>query len=91
MTKAACLAASLRLLVLFFTNFLPVALSRQRLFHALFFAGFEIERMPLYFLDDVFLLDFAFEAAEGIFQGLSLLHSNFRQYLHPQTFPVWIE
>jgi hypothetical protein len=32
----------------------------------------------------------AFEAAEGVFQRFTLLNSNFRQSLHPQTFPVWI-
>ena len=79
-----------RLLILFFANLLPVPLASQRLFHALLLAGFQIERMPLYLFNNVFRLYLAFEAAEGVFQRFSLLNSNFRQYLHPQTFPVWI-
>jgi len=90
MTRAALLSGPLRLLILLLANLLPVPLASQRLFHALFLAGFQIERMPLYLFDNVFRLYLAFEAAEGVFQRLTLLDPNFRQYLHPQTFPVWI-
>jgi len=90
MTRAALLSGPLRLLILLLANLLPVPFASQRLLYALFLAWFQVERMPLYFLDDVFRLYLAFEAAEGIFQWFTLLHSNFRQYLHPQTFPVWM-
>ena len=77
--RAAFLAALSRMLVLFLTNLLPVPLASQRLFHALFLAGFQVERMPLYFLDDVFRLYLTLEAAEGIFQWFALLYPYFRQ------------
>ncbi len=32
--------------------------------------------MSLHFLDDVFSLHFAFEAAQGIFKGFAFLYSN---------------
>lgn len=35
--------------------------------------------MALYFLDDVFLLHFPLKAPECVFEGLSLLQSDFRQ------------
>ena len=35
--------------------------------------------MSFHFFDDVFLLHFALEAAQGVFQGLTLLQPNFRQ------------
>lgn len=90
MTKGRIDAAlSLRLLVLFLAYLLPVPLASQRFFHALLLAGFQVKRMPLYFLDDVFCLYLTFEAAEGILQRLALLHSYFRQYSHPQTSPIW--
>ncbi len=66
-------------LVLLFSDLLTVALTSQRLFHALFLARLQIEGMPLDLFNDVFGLYLAFEAAEGIFQWLSLLQSNFRQ------------
>ena len=36
-------------------------------------------------LNDIFLLDFSFEAAKGIFQRLTFLESYFRQPKHPLT------
>jgi hypothetical protein len=47
--------------------------------------------MPLYLFNDVFLLYLTLEAAEGIFQRLTLLYPYFRQYSHPQTVPFRIE
>ena len=41
--------------------------------------------MPLDFFNDVFLLDFAFEAAKGVFERLPFLESHFRQTGHPLT------
>jgi len=79
MTRAALLSGPLRLLILLLANLLPVPFASQRLLYALFLAWFQVERMPLYFLDNVFRLYLTFEAAEGIFQWLALLYSNFRQ------------
>ena len=53
-------------LILLFTSLFPVALARERCFHALFLTGLQVKRMPLYFLDDVLCLDFSLEAAEGV-------------------------
>jgi hypothetical protein len=51
------------------------------LLHAAFLARFQIEGMPLDFLDldNVLLLDFALEPAHGVFKRFSLLHPNFGQ------------
>jgi len=53
-------------LVLLFPGLFTAALSGQRFFYALLFTRLEIEGMTLHFLDDVLLLDFAFETPEGI-------------------------
>ena len=37
------------------------------------------------FLDDVFLLDFSFETPQSVFDGFTILNSNFRQLVHPQS------
>ena len=66
-------------LVLLFASFLPAALARQRFFHTLLFAGLQVKGVTLNLLDDVFLLHFALETAQCIFEGFSLLQSNFCQ------------
>ena len=53
--------------ILFLTRLLAITFARQGFLHPAFFAGFQVERMPLNFLDNVLLLDFAFEAAQGVF------------------------
>jgi len=50
-------------LLLFFACFFAAALARQRFFYALLLAGLQVEGVTLHFLDDVFLLHLAFEAA----------------------------
>ena len=35
--------------------------------------------MTLHFLNDVLLLDLAFKAPKGVFEGFALLNANFRQ------------
>jgi hypothetical protein len=67
------------LLVLLFPSFFPAAFARQRFFHALFLAGFQIKGVALYLLNYVFLLYLALETAQGIFEGLALLQSDFCQ------------
>jgi hypothetical protein len=41
------------------------------------FAGLRIQRLPLYFMNDVFLLDLSFEAAQGVFKRFALLQPDF--------------
>ena len=76
-------------LILFFTCFLPAALARERFLHALLLTGFQIKGVPLDLLDDVFLLHLPLEPAQSILEGFTLLKSDFRQELHPQTRPDW--
>lgn len=63
-------------LVLLLTDLLAITLASERFFDALLFTRFQVERVPLNFLDDVFSLHFAFEAAQGIFKGFAFLYSN---------------
>ena len=53
-------------LFLLFSGFFAVALARQRLFHALLLARLEIEGVPLYLFNNVFLLHFSLESTQGI-------------------------
>ena len=66
-------------LILLLARFFTIAFTRQGFLHTAFFTGLEIKRVPLDFLDDVLLLDFSLEAAQGIFQGFSLLEPDFSQ------------
>ena len=70
-------------LVGFASDLLASSLARQGLLHSSFLARFEIKRMSLDFLNDVFLLDFPFEATQGVFQRLAFLEPDFRQSTHP--------
>src|SRR5947209_6651320 len=64
-------------LLRFAPHFLAQSLPRKRFFRPALFAGFHVKAMLFYFLDDVFLLHFALETAQRIFQGLTLLDNNF--------------
>ena len=66
-------------LVLLFPSFFPAAFTRQRFLDTLLFARLQVKGVTLDLLDDVFLLHFALETAQGIFEGLSLLDSYFSQ------------
>jgi hypothetical protein len=66
-------------LVLFLTDLLAIAFASKRFFHALLFAGLQIERMTLYFLDNVFRLHLALKAAQCVLKRLAFLHSNLCQ------------
>jgi hypothetical protein len=70
---------SLSPLVLLFANFLASPLASQGGLHAFFFTGFQVKRVALNLFDNVFLLHFALEAAQSVFEGFTLLQSNFRQ------------
>ena len=63
--------------------FLAAPLARQRLLRATFVSRFQIERVLLDVLDDVFLLHLALEAAQCAFDRFALLHLDFSQtYCH---------
>gem|GEM_PF-4848245 len=66
-------------LILLFTNLLAIALARQRFLHALLFTWFQVERVTLDFLDDVFGLHLALKAPQGILKGFAFLNSNLCQ------------
>src|SRR5262249_15726044 len=65
------------------TNFFPAAFSRQRLFDAFLFAWFQVEGVFLDFLNNIFLLHFAFESPQCILNGFAILNPNFRHSIHP--------
>jgi len=58
---------------------LAVALPCQRGLETLLLARFQIERVPLDFLNDVFLQNFTLEAPERVFQRFTILNANFGQ------------
>lgn len=64
-------------------TFLPVAFSGQCLLYAKLFTWFQVKRMSLYFFDDVFLLHFALEPAQCVFQSFTILESYFSQTKTP--------
>jgi hypothetical protein len=56
-----------------------IALARQSFLGALLLTRFQVEGMSLDFLNDVLLLDLAFETAQRAFQGFSVLDMDFCQ------------
>jgi len=68
--------------------FLRLRLRANASFTALLLARFQVERVTFHFLDDVFLLHLAFEAAQSVLEGFTLLNSDLRQTLHPPTRPL---
>jgi hypothetical protein len=66
-------------LILLFTSLFTTPFTRQSFLHAFLLAWFEVKGMSLDFLDNVFLLYLPFKAAQGIFEGFSLLQSHFCQ------------
>jgi len=59
------------------TTLFAVTLASEGFFDPLFFAGFQVEGVAFDFLDNVFLLHFAFKATQSIFKSLAVLHDNF--------------
>lgn len=53
-------------LILFLASLFTTALTSQGFFYALLFARLQIEGMTFYFFNDVFSLNLALKAAEGI-------------------------
>jgi hypothetical protein len=75
-SAAAC---TLDPLLDFPATFLPVSFACQCLLDPQFLARLQIERVALDLFNNVFLLHFAFEAPEGVFQGFTVLESYFSQ------------
>ncbi len=69
----------MRILVLLFTDFLAVTLASERFFDALFLTGLQIEGVTLDLFDDVFSLNFTFEAAQGVLERFTFLNANLCQ------------
>ena len=70
-------------LVLFLACFLAAALASQRFLDSLSLAGLQVKRMTLYFLDNVLGLYLPLEPPQRVFEGFTLLKSNFRQRTTP--------
>ncbi len=66
-------------LILLLTDLLAIALACERFFHALLLTWFQIKRVTLDFLDDVFSLHLALKAPQGILKGFAFLYSNLCQ------------
>ena len=66
-------------LILFFANFLTSALASKRGFHAFLLTGLQVKGVALDLLNNVLLLHFTLETAQGVLEGFTLLQSNFRQ------------
>jgi hypothetical protein len=66
-------------LILLLTDLLAITLTCQRFLHALLFTWFQIKRVALDFLDNVFSLHLALEAPQGILKGFAFLYSNLCQ------------
>jgi len=64
---------------LFFACFLPAALAGQCFFNPFLLARLQVKGVTLDLLDNVFLLHFALEATQCVFEGLALLESYFCQ------------
>jgi len=62
-------------LILLATLLLAQSLPRKRFFGPALLTGLHIEAVLLYFLDDVFLLHFAFKTAQCILKRLTLLNN----------------
>ena len=67
---------------------LAITLPRQCLFRTALVAWFQIERVLLDVLDDVFLLNLALEAAEGALDGLAFLNLDFSHACNTPS-PAW--
>lgn len=72
-------------LILSLPCLLPAPLASQSFLHSSLFTRFQVERVSPNFLDDIFLLNLALEAAKRVFQRFPFLKSNFGQ---PTSTPV---
>ena len=76
-------------LVGFFADLFSGALSGQRFFHAALLTRLQVIGVTFHFLDDVFRLHLALEAAQGVLYGFTLLQSNFCQIESPPNLEKW--
>jgi hypothetical protein len=65
--------------ILLFANLLTSTLPSKSGLHPFFFTGLQVKGVALDLFDNVFLLHFALETAQSVFEGFTLLQSNFRQ------------
>src|SRR6266545_998682 len=72
---------------LLFAKLLSCPLACQSLLHASLLARFQVVGVTFHFFNDVFLLNFALEPTQSVFQRLALLQSNFCQVSSPLTGP----
>ena len=56
-----------------------IALAGESFFGAALFPWFQVERMPFYFFNDIFLLYFTFEPSKSTFECLAILEMDFCQ------------
>jgi hypothetical protein len=61
------------------THLLAQPLASERLLDSFFLAGFQVERVFLDILDDIFLLHFALESTQRAFERLAIIENHFRQ------------
>ena len=66
-------------LILLLARLLSTALASERFFDSLLLAGLQVKGVTFHFLDDVFLLYLPLKPAKCIFEGFTLLKSDFRQ------------
>ncbi len=79
MKKPASCASGLLVLFNFAWALLAVALAGESFFGATLFTRFQVKRMPLDLLNDVFLLYFTFEPSQSAFERLAILQMDFCQ------------
>jgi len=77
MTAPARMARAAETLVRFPTLLFAPSLPRKRFFSPALLTGLHIEAVLLDFLDDVFLLHLALEAAQGVLQRFTFLDDDF--------------
>jgi len=65
--------------------FLAIALAGECFLCAALFTGLQIERVPLDFLNDVFLLNLALKTAQSTFERFAILQMDFRQTNSPPS------
>src|SRR5947209_1629116 len=58
---------------------LAIPLACQRFLRPAFFARLQVERVAFDFLDDIFLLNFAFKTAQRAFERFAILQMDFCQ------------
>ncbi len=71
------------MLVLFFARFLAATFASQCFLDSFSLSGLQVKRVTLYFLNDVLSLYLPLKPPKRIFEGFTLLKSNFCQRTTP--------